>query len=206
MLRHTLILFFTIIISFGSLHSQCDVTDYHFTRVEDVNGDYQFYFGLNSGVTARRVTLKSGTLHLYWSNGLTQSYSYGNLVVTDFPFGGLGLLDTLLSLPTEGCGFVEAVFEFSISDCTPSSFTLSETVFYGTPVTGSITAGSGSCGSYSFSANLASLGITSPLWGFGDGVHSTQASPFHTYSSNGTYIVTLQDAEDPTVCPSYIEV
>ncbi|MBX2949529.1 MAG: PKD domain-containing protein, partial [Crocinitomicaceae bacterium] len=201
-----LLLLFTFTGSFGFVYSQCSVSDYHLTSVEDLNGDYQFYFGLNAGPGGERVIMKSGTLHLYWSTGQHQSYSYNSLDVSTFPVGGMGLLVTPLNLPSEGCGFVEAVFEFSISGCTTPSFTLSETIFYGTPVTGSITASAGSCGSYTFSANLTSLGITSPLWGFGDGVHSTHPSPFYTYSSNGTYIVTLQDAEDPTVCPSYIEV
>ena len=201
-----LLLLFTFTGSFGFVYSQCSVSDYHLTSAQDVNGDYQFYFGSSVDLDGKRVIMKSGTLHLYWSTGQHQSYSYNSLDVSTFPVGGMGLLVTPLNLPSEGCGFVEAVFEFSISDCTTPSFTLSETVFYGTPVTGSITASAGSCGSYTFSANLTSLGITSPLWGFGDGVHSTHPSPFYTYSSNGTYIVTLQDAENPTVCPSYIEV
>ena len=45
--------------------------------------------------------------------------------------------------------------------------------------------------SSSFSFQNNSTGATSYLWDFGDGLYSPLSSPFHTFSSDGTYNVQI---------------
>ncbi len=57
----------------------------------------------------------------------------------------------------------------------------------------SINTVSGCSGNYTFTnSSVATGGIASYLWDFGDGATSTQANPSHTYVTGGTYYVNLK--------------
>lgn len=74
-----------------------------------------------------------------------------------------------------------------------SGFTLT---FNGTATLGpnaNFTATAGTCGAYSFTKTCAISPTTNStyLWTFGDGNSSTAYNPTHTYSTSGTYLVSL---------------
>ena len=67
-----------------------------------------------------------------------------------------------------------------------------------------ITATATSCGSYNISTTASGTGL---LWSFGDGTYQTDDNmTSHTYTSNGVYVITVSDPDDPSFCSEYKQV
>ena len=179
-------------------HAQCSASDFSF-EYDEVSGE--FYLSSNVGKFQRVLleTLEFGDAtpdQTTWTVNPVDVPPVGNISVGSHVYG------------SSVCGVVTATITFyntSLQDCIAVPLTLTTSIVVDGALSGGITEVDQGCGTYDFSADLAALGITDPLWGFGDGSQSTDPSPSYTYPSNGVYVVTVQDENDGG-CAHFIEV
>src|SRR3989338_2004010 len=178
------LVFLLFLTGIGEVYGQCLPTDYSFSYDANTGN-----FSLTSlSGKAQNVTL------------LSLNYGDGSPTNTVFNPTSLFVEVTPTTVnnyfygPTT-CGVVTATITFnnnSNSNCT-SPIALTTPIIINGTQSGGIIASDLGCGAYNFSANLTALGISNPLWGFGDGGQSTNSSPSYAYQSNGAYVITVQD-------------
>lgn len=98
---------------------------------------------------------------------------------------GTSTTSTITATAGASGGTIEVTAENICGNSTPR--TLAVTINAGAPTAGFTSSNTGAV----FSFTSTSVGGTSWLWDFGDGGASTVENPNHTYTSNGTFIVTL---------------
>jgi PKD repeat protein len=126
------------------------------------------------------TTTPSGTvLAHYWNFGNNTSYSTGitNTASSTYTATGVYTVTLLVITPSSTCMAVDTVVINSVSLC---------------PVNANFTLTQGPNGLVNFSnTTTGTVSGMTYTWNFGDNSVSTQTSPSHYYTVNGSYIVTL---------------